>query len=277
VSLLKEGKMAKLLIHESAGIREFELMDDEVRIGREFDNNLRIADASVSRYHAAIRREGRNYTVVDLESVNGIAVMGRKVAMAALSDGAQFSLGQVKVTFVDSEDSRAVSKAMGGPSAEKPSHVERAYHQRHPSNEPHTVQSSGVSDAPRMVFRPGADAASAWILTWFLLGAGHVVVNGQQRKWAFNVLAVFLAGIVGCVLAHVVPATAFGYSRAGFYAVLLIWLLPLAFIHVLYAIDAYMTGKSLRYGRTLHEDEYSLPLLYSIVRIFDKMARCGRR
>jgi len=270
--------MAKLLIHESTGIREFELVDDEVRIGREFDNNLRIADASVSRYHAAIRREGRNYTIVDLESVNGITVMGRKVAMAALSDGAQFSLGQVKVTFVDSEDSKAESKAASGPAAEKPSHNERAFHQRHPSNEPHTViQSSGISDAPRMVFRPGADAASAWILTWFLLGAGHVVVNGQQRKWAFNVLTVFLAGILSCVLAHVFPPTTLGPTKAGFYAMLLLWLLPVIIIHVLYTIDAFKTGKSLRRGKTIHEDEYSSPLLYGIVRIFDKMAKCGRR
>jgi len=270
--------MAKLLIHESTGIREFELMDDEVRIGREFDNNLRIADASVSRYHAAVRRDGRNYTIVDLESVNGITVMGRKVSMAALSDGAQFSLGQVKVTFHDKEGASAEANAPSG-AAEKAPHLDKAYYQRHPGKESRTItiQNDGISDAPRMVFRPGADAASAWILTWFLLGAGHIIVNGQQRKWAFNFLTVFLAGIISCILAHLIPATAFGPSKAGFYAVLLIWLLPMAFMHVLYTIDAFKTGKSLRRGKTIHEDEYLLPLLYSIVRIFDKMAKCGRK
>jgi len=271
--------MAKLLIHESTGIREFELVDEDVRIGREFDNNLRIADASVSRYHAAVRREGRNYTVVDLESVNGITVMGRKVGMAALSDGAQFSLGQVKITFQDRDGASPKASASSSETTEKAPRVEKARPQHQPGNEPRTitVQSSGISDAPRMVFRPGADAASACILTWFLLGAGHMIVNGQQRKWAFNMLALFLASIASCILAHLVPATALGFSKPGVYAVLLIWLLPMILIHVLYAIDAYMTGKSLRYGRTLHEDEYSLPLLYSIVRIFDRAAKCGRR
>ncbi|MDR2560898.1 MAG: FHA domain-containing protein [Holophagales bacterium] len=270
--------MAKLLIHESTGIREFELVDDDVRIGREFDNNLRIADASVSRYHAAVRREGRNYTIVDLESVNGITVMGRKVAMAALSDGAQFNLGQVKIIFQDKNGASTKASVPSGGAADSAPRVEKAHQQRQPGNEPHTitVQSGGISDTPRMVFRPGADAASACILTLFLLGAGHMIVNGQQRKWAFNVLALFLASIVSCILAHLLPPTAFGGSNAGIYAVLLIWLLPMIIIHVLYSIDAFMTGKSLRYGRTLHEDEYSLPLLYSIVRIFDKMARRGR-
>jgi len=272
--------MAKLLVHESTGIREFELMDDEVRIGREFDNNLRIADASVSRYHATVRREGRNYTIVDLESVNGITVMGRKVTMAALSDGAQFSLGQVKVTFHDKEGASAEAASPSVAAGNNASHSEKTvYYQRHSDKESHatTLQNGDFSDTPRKVFRPGADAASAWILTWFLLGAGHILINGQQRKWAFNLLIVFFAGVISCILAHLVPVTAFGYSKAGFYVVLLIWLLPTAFVHVLYTIDAFKTGKSLRRGKTIHEDEYSLPLLFNIVRLFDKMAKCGRK
>ena len=44
--------MAKLLVQESNGAREFELVDLEVQIGRELDNALRLADPSISRHHA---------------------------------------------------------------------------------------------------------------------------------------------------------------------------------------------------------------------------------
>jgi len=91
--------MAKLLIHESAGIREFEIVDEEVRIGRELDNNLRISDPSVSRYHATLRRTSEGYLIQDQPSLNGIKVNDQKVSEAILTDGDQFLLGQVTITF----------------------------------------------------------------------------------------------------------------------------------------------------------------------------------
>ena len=91
--------MAKLLIHESAGIREFEIVDEEIRIGRELDNNLRISDPSVSRYHATLRRTSEGYLIQDQPSLNGIKVNDQKVSEAILTDGDQFLLGQVTITF----------------------------------------------------------------------------------------------------------------------------------------------------------------------------------
>jgi pSer/pThr/pTyr-binding forkhead associated (FHA) protein len=102
-SFLDEVKMAKLLIHESTGIRQFEIVDAEVRIGRELDNNLRIADPSVSRHHAVLRHSQNGYVIQDQESVNGITCNDQKVKEAVLSDGAEFLLGQVKLTFLDQD------------------------------------------------------------------------------------------------------------------------------------------------------------------------------
>ena len=97
--------MARLIIHESTGVREFEIVDEEVRIGRELDNNVRIADPCVSRHHAIIRRAEKGYLIQDLESVNGIIYKEEKVKEALLSDGDQFSLGQIKIIF-QSHDSK---------------------------------------------------------------------------------------------------------------------------------------------------------------------------
>ncbi|MCL1894317.1 MAG: FHA domain-containing protein [Holophagaceae bacterium] len=94
--------MAKLLIHENSGTREFEIVDEEIRIGRELDNNLRISDPSVSRYHATLRRTQEGYQIQDQPSLNGIKLNGTKVKEAILEDGDKFVLGQVEITFRDS-------------------------------------------------------------------------------------------------------------------------------------------------------------------------------
>jgi pSer/pThr/pTyr-binding forkhead associated (FHA) protein/uncharacterized RDD family membrane protein YckC len=93
--------MAKLLIQESAGVREFELVDDEVRIGRELDNTLRLSDPSISRHHAVMRRTAVGYEVQDLGSSNGVLVNGARVQSSPLTDSDRVTLGQIHITFVD--------------------------------------------------------------------------------------------------------------------------------------------------------------------------------
>lgn len=93
--------MAKLLVQESTGVREFELVDNEVHIGRELDNTLRISDPSISRHHAVIRRAGSAYEVQDLQSSNGVLVNGTRVPASPLKDGDRLTLGQIQITFVD--------------------------------------------------------------------------------------------------------------------------------------------------------------------------------
>jgi pSer/pThr/pTyr-binding forkhead associated (FHA) protein len=93
--------MAKLLINESTGTREFELMDEEVHIGRELDNALRIADPSVSRYHAVLRKTPQGYVIQDKQSSNGVVVNHVKIEEATLTDGEQFSLGNIQITLQD--------------------------------------------------------------------------------------------------------------------------------------------------------------------------------
>ncbi len=91
--------MAKLLVQESAGTREFELVDNEIHIGRELDNALRLADPSISRHHAVIRRTQAGWEVQDLQSSNGVLVNGNRVPSALLKDGDRVTLGQIQMTF----------------------------------------------------------------------------------------------------------------------------------------------------------------------------------
>ena len=51
--------------------------------------------------------------------------------------------------------------------------------------------------------------------------------------------------------------------------------LPGIFINVLSTVDAYQTAERLKKGETIGENEYTLPLLYKIVKIVDSEAICS--
>lgn len=93
--------MAKLLVHESAGVREFEIVDNEVHMGRELDNTLRLPDPSISRHHCVIRKVGGGFEIQDLQSSNGVLVNGNRVQSSPVRDGDRITLGQVQLTFQD--------------------------------------------------------------------------------------------------------------------------------------------------------------------------------
>jgi len=93
--------MAKLLVQESRGVREFELVDLEVGIGRELDNALRLPDPSISRHHAVIRKMQSGHEIHDLQSSNGVLLNGVKVPSGPLQDGDRITLGQMQLTYLD--------------------------------------------------------------------------------------------------------------------------------------------------------------------------------
>jgi pSer/pThr/pTyr-binding forkhead associated (FHA) protein len=55
------------------------LLGSELRIGKSADNWLVLKDPSVSHHHAVIRREGDRWLVVDVGSLNGVFVNGKRV------------------------------------------------------------------------------------------------------------------------------------------------------------------------------------------------------
>jgi uncharacterized RDD family membrane protein YckC len=104
--------MAKLLVQESSGVREFELVDNECHIGRELDNTLRLADPSISRHHCIIRRTTTGFEVQDLQSSNGVLLNGSRVQTAPIRDGDRITLGQMQLTFVDPDSSVGATVAV---------------------------------------------------------------------------------------------------------------------------------------------------------------------
>jgi len=95
-----------------------------------------------------------------------------------------------------------------------------------------------------------AATVSPWflLLTAFVLGLGHLIVNGQQRKWIYTLLA-SLVGSCACILPGIV-------------------------ISIFSIIDAYQTAQRLQAGETIGENEYTYAPLFKIVAYVDKEATC---
>ncbi|MBN2369789.1 MAG: hypothetical protein JXO72_04825 [Vicinamibacteria bacterium] len=88
------------------------------------------------------------------------------------------------------------------------------------------------------------------LLTAIVFNLGHLLINGQQRKWLYTLIACFVGSIL-CL----VPG-------------LVIW--------VLSVIDSYQTAERLQKGESIPENEYSQPMLYKIMKMVDNTATCAR-
>jgi hypothetical protein len=96
------------------------------------------------------------------------------------------------------------------------------------------------------ISKPDANPILAVLLTWFVFGTGHWLINGQQKKW----IMVLVASIIGSILCC----------------------LPGIVIGVFSIIDAYQTAEKLKAGKEIDENEYSFKLLYTICKIIHKDA-----
>src|SRR5947209_6700087 len=69
------------------------LAGSRLTLGRGPDNDVVLADVSVSRHHAELRAAGGGWTVHDLGSTNGIEVNRVPVASAPLAPGDRLAVG----------------------------------------------------------------------------------------------------------------------------------------------------------------------------------------
>ena len=81
--------------------REFLLDKAAVVIGRTDENDVVVNHRSVSRHHAKVVREQGRYTIIDLQSANGVRVNGEEYGKVELRRGDLVDLGHVRMRFVE--------------------------------------------------------------------------------------------------------------------------------------------------------------------------------
>ncbi|PYQ19692.1 MAG: hypothetical protein DMF79_12025 [Acidobacteria bacterium] len=88
------------LILTTGGVEtSFPLIRDSYTLGRHRNNDIAIADAKVSSFHARIDRTSDGFVLVDLKSRNGCWVNGRRVENAPLTTGDEIRVGSAILVY----------------------------------------------------------------------------------------------------------------------------------------------------------------------------------
>lgn len=82
----------------------FELEADEITIGRDVGNRIQLHDTEISRRHAIVRREGRDYVFVDNKSSNGTFIGERRITSHTLRGGEEIQLGSTVLLYTAGGD-----------------------------------------------------------------------------------------------------------------------------------------------------------------------------
>jgi ABC transport system ATP-binding/permease protein len=99
-----EQAHGKLVVAAGNGAgREYLLFDPIVCIGRTDENDITLADVSVSRHHARLKRQDDGgYVLTDLSSSNGTLLQSRRVVQSARAwHGDRVQFGNVDCILVD--------------------------------------------------------------------------------------------------------------------------------------------------------------------------------
>ncbi len=93
--------MYKLVISDDEGqTTVVPLLRDQITIGRQEGNTIRLTERNVSRNHARLVKRKGSYIIEDLGSYNGVTVNGQRVKTAAqLSSGDQVGIGDYELAL----------------------------------------------------------------------------------------------------------------------------------------------------------------------------------
>ena len=96
------------------------------------------------------------------------------------------------------------------------------------------------------ISKPDANPILAGVLSFFVIGLGHMIPNGQKNKFIKHIILQIIGTILCC--------------------------LPGTIIGILGAIDAYKTAVKLKAGKEVDENEYSFKPYFSIASKLNKEA-----
>jgi hypothetical protein len=83
---------------------KYALDADVVHVGRHPESEIFLDDITVSRRHAEFLREGHNFSVRDVGSLNGTYVNRERIEQSPLTHGDEVQIGKFKLVFVTGGD-----------------------------------------------------------------------------------------------------------------------------------------------------------------------------
>jgi hypothetical protein len=105
----RTSNQPRLVVIGAAQRRELPLVARKTTVGSASDNDIVLAEKTVSRHHAVIRRRMRGYDLIDLESTNGTYLNGTRVTNPVrLTRGDDIRFGSVRFAFMGGKRRAAV-------------------------------------------------------------------------------------------------------------------------------------------------------------------------
>jgi pSer/pThr/pTyr-binding forkhead associated (FHA) protein len=107
--------MASLCLLDENGVmaRRWELGDKPVTVGRGLASDVVINDATLSRQHFVVEREGQEYLLKDLKSQNGTWVDGRRAQSTPLHHHDCILAGRTIFLFSTQATTEDLSRKLG--------------------------------------------------------------------------------------------------------------------------------------------------------------------
>jgi pSer/pThr/pTyr-binding forkhead associated (FHA) protein len=99
VDALRRGTALLVVLRGPNTGARFLLDSDEVSSGRHPDSDIFLDDVTVSRKHATFRREGDDFLVRDVGSLNGTYVNRTRIDDAILKTGDEVQIGKFRLVF----------------------------------------------------------------------------------------------------------------------------------------------------------------------------------
>ncbi len=98
-TIIRDHRIPHLVIHAPIGTWEVQFTKEFMTVGRDEDNDIPIAEPSVSRRHASIERRGTDFIIRELQSTNGVWRGQERIRELKLRDGDVLRLGHAKLIF----------------------------------------------------------------------------------------------------------------------------------------------------------------------------------
>jgi len=110
--------MIKILLKFNAAvIKELQMTNDILTVGRKPDNDLVIDNPAISGHHARILKQAGSYFVEDLKSTNGTYLNGKRVLKSGLRSKDEIGLAKHSIVFIneDADNVKAAPMASSEP------------------------------------------------------------------------------------------------------------------------------------------------------------------
>jgi ABC transport system ATP-binding/permease protein len=166
--------MHKLIIEDDEGKTVVvPLIRDEITVGRQEGNTVRLTEQNISRSHARFVREGGMLYVEDVKSYNGIRVNGTLIVQkTALKDGDQILIGDYKLALKADETKNNLGIGSSRPRAQRETPAPAPAVSAPPAQSPSSAAPSDIIEgAPTIPVRTLADQG--------LLSGGPIVTPSR--------------------------------------------------------------------------------------------------